>query len=152
MASFVVVPLIVFVPVWSNTAGPSRVTVYWMPAISTPFPFMMLGVTRPFLLPVVYRYCMSRFEGVLATASFHRLSIFAAYVSQPVPSFQPRRWMPFRYSSPIGSSFLWTRPAIAACVRSSLSLLYLLVSQASFCASGLVLSSVQSPHGPIVPV
>ena len=148
----VVVPVMVVELFWSNTAGPSRVTVYWSPDTYWPFPFMMLGVTRPLRLPVVYRYCMSRSLGVLATASFHRLSIFAAYVSQPIPSFQPRRWMPFRYSPPIGSSFWWMRPAIAACVRSSLSSLYLLISQASFCASGLVLSSVHSPHVPDVPV
>ena len=32
-AEFVVVPPIVFVPVWSNTAGPFRVAVYWTPAM-----------------------------------------------------------------------------------------------------------------------
>ena len=76
-----------------------------MPDMYWPFSFMMLGVTIPLRLPMVYWYLMSRFEGVLATASVHRLFILAVYVSQLVPSFQPRRSMPFRYSSPIGSSF-----------------------------------------------
>ena len=123
-----------------------------MPDTYWPFPFMMLGVAIPLRLPIVYWYLMSRFEGVLATASVHRLFILAVYVSQLVPSFQPRRSMPDRYSLPIGSSFWWMRPAIAACVRSSVFPLYLSVSHASRCASGFVFASVHSPHVPAVPV
>ena len=151
-AEFVVVPLIVFLPVWSNTAGPFRVAVYVIPERKPPFPFWMPTSMVPLRWPIVYWYLMSRFEGVLATASFHNSFIFFVYVSQLVPSFQPRRSMPFRYSSPIGSSFWWMRPAIAACVRSSVFPLYLSASHASRCASGFVFASVHSPHVPAVPV
>ena len=148
----VVVPAMAVELFWSNTAGPFRVTVYWSPDTYWPFPFIMLGVTRPLRWPIVYWYCMSRSVGVPLTASVHRLFIFAVYASQLGPSAQPSCRRPFRYSLPIGSSFWWMRPAIAACVRSSRSPLCLSVSQASRCASGFVRSSVQSPQSPVVPV
>ena len=101
----VVVPVMMVELFWSNTAGPSRVTVYWSPDTYWPFPFMMLGVTSPLRLPVVYWYLMSRFEGVPLTASDHSSFIFAVYVAQLVPSAQPSRRRPSRYSLPLGSSF-----------------------------------------------